>query len=126
MICSFVRFLMYEALNKCLAMSPLRRRLRTARLACSTFGVYQERKLYRARQKVHAKIKDNAINKIYNITNNAVGSSLILPQAYYSVCRFVLLGHFVVFIEIQHTEAKTLRERSYFSNTASTAEGQAK
>lgn len=25
-------------------------------------------------EQVHARIKDNAINKIYNITNNAVGS----------------------------------------------------
>ncbi len=61
-------------------------------------------------EKDHAKIKDNAINKIYNITNNAVGSSLILTEPYYTVCRFVLPGHFAVFIEIQHTEAKTQRK----------------
>lgn len=57
-------------------------------------------------ERVHARIKDNAINKIYNITNNAVGSSLILTWTDYAECRFVLPGHFGVFIEIQHTEAK--------------------
>lgn len=60
-------------------------------------------------EQVHARIKDNAINKIYNITNNAVGSSLILTWAYYAECRFVLLGHFGVFIEIQYTEGKKAR-----------------
>lgn len=61
-------------------------------------------------EKVHGKIKDNAINKIYNITNNAEGSSLILTEPYYTVCRFVLPGHFAVFIEIQHTGVKTQRK----------------
>lgn len=60
-------------------------------------------------ERVHARIKDNTINKIYNITNNAVGSSLILTWTYYAECRFVLPGHFGVFIGIQHTEAKNAR-----------------
>lgn len=60
-------------------------------------------------ERVHARIKDDAINKIYNITNNAVGSSLILTWTYYAECRFVLPGHFGVFIEIQHTEDKKAR-----------------
>lgn len=60
-------------------------------------------------ERAHARIKDNTINKIYNITNNAVGSSLILTWSYYAECRFVLPGHFGVFIEIQHTEAKNAK-----------------
>lgn len=33
-------------------------------------------------------MKDNAINKIYKITNNALGISLIVTQAYYAeVCK---------------------------------------
>lgn len=41
------------------------------------------------RGNAHAqKMKDNAINKIYKITNNALGISLIVPQAYYAeVCK---------------------------------------
>lgn len=34
------------------------------------------------------KMKDNAINKIYKITNNALGISLIVTQPYYAeVCK---------------------------------------
>lgn len=68
-------------------------------------------------EQVHARIKDNTINKIYNITNNAVGSSLILTWTYYAECRFVLPGHFGVFIEIQHTEAKKPGEIPDFRDT---------
>lgn len=74
----------------------------------STFCVFDEG-MDPESERVHARIKDNAINKIYNITNNAVGSSLILTWTYYAECRFVLPGHFGVFIEIQHTEAKNTR-----------------
>lgn len=38
-----------------------------------------------------------------------MGSSLILTRTYYAECRFVLPGHFGVFIKIQHTEAKNAR-----------------
>lgn len=34
-------------------------------------------------ERAHAKIKDTAINKIYKITNNALGISLIVKQPYY-------------------------------------------
>lgn len=40
------------------------------------------------------KMKDNAINKIYKITNNALGISLIVTWAYYAEHRFIKLGHF--------------------------------
>lgn len=39
-------------------------------------------------------MKDNAINKIYKITNNALGISLIVTQPYYAERRFVKPGHF--------------------------------
>lgn len=42
----------------------------------------------------HAKMKDNAINKIYKITNNALGISLIVTQPYYAERRVLMLGHF--------------------------------
>lgn len=42
----------------------------------------------------HAKMKDNAINKIYKITNNALGISLIVAQPYYAERRFIKPGHF--------------------------------
>lgn len=41
-----------------------------------------------------AKMKDNAINKIYKITNNALGISLIVTQPYYAECRVLMPGHF--------------------------------
>lgn len=39
-------------------------------------------------------MKDNAINKIYKITNNALGISLIVTRVYYAEHRFMKLGHF--------------------------------
>lgn len=45
-------------------------------------------------ERAHAKMKDNAINKIYKITNNALGISLIVTQPYYAERRFLMPGHF--------------------------------
>lgn len=39
-----------------------------------------------------AKMKDNTINKIYKITNNALGISLIVTWAYYAERRFIKAG----------------------------------
>lgn len=42
----------------------------------------------RGRSRKRKKMKDNAINKIYKITNNALGISLIVTQPYYAeVCK---------------------------------------
>lgn len=46
------------------------------------------------RERAHAKMKDNPINKIYKITNNALGISLIVTQPYYAEHRFIKPGHF--------------------------------
>lgn len=38
---------------------------------------------------IHVKMKDNAINKIYKIRNNALGISLIVTWAHYAEHRFI-------------------------------------
>lgn len=46
------------------------------------------------RAHAHAKMKANAINKIYKIINSALGITLIATQPDYAERRFLMPGHF--------------------------------